>query len=133
MKSSSPYRDGQYLGRAEGSVTPFVAYFCNGMAEALAAVKSQAARAAQRTERDVSPLLRQLDPRQRAALTLFRRQRSATTEELAEHLGLGARTVLALCRRWIAEGFLELHDASKKSRSYRLTPRYEALVMGYEA
>ena len=118
-----------YFGRAEADVTSFVAYFCRGMAAALAAVRAQAMQAARRGAQDRSPLLRRLDPRQRRLLTLFRRQGTATTGEIATHLGLSPRTVVALCRNWLAGGFLALHDPSRKNRSYALGPDYERLVV----
>ena len=49
-------------------------------------------------------------PRQRRDLALFRRQGTATAGEIAAHLCLSARTVVALCRGWRATGFLSLHD-----------------------
>ena len=117
-----------YFGRADAEMTGFVAYFCAGMAEAFAAVRTQAAKAARRGAQDRSPLLRQLDPRQRRLLALFRRQGTATTGEIAAHLALSPRTVVTLCREWIASGFLALRDPSRKNRSYQLGIAYERLV-----
>jgi Fic family protein len=117
-----------YLGRAEADVTSFVAYFCEGMAHAFAAVRSQAIAASQRGAVDHSTLLRQIDPRQRRLLSLFQRLGTATTEEIATYLGLSPRTVISLCRLWLASGFLVYHDASRKNRSYRLGPTYVSLA-----
>ncbi len=117
-----------YFGRAEADTTGFVAYFCLGMAASFAAVRSQAVQAARRGAQDVSPLLRQLDPRRRRLLDLFRRQGTATAGEIAAHLGLSPRTVISLARDWLSEGFLSFHDPSRKNRSYRLGPEYEQLV-----
>jgi Fic family protein len=117
-----------YLGRVEADVTGFVDYFCQGMAEAFSAVRVQAASASRRGALDRSPLLRRLDPRQRLLLALFRTRAIVTTAEIAAHLHLSPRTVVALCREWVAVGFLVLHDPSRKNRSYSLTPAYETLV-----
>lgn len=117
-----------YFGRAEAEVTDFIAYFCRGMMAAFAAVRTQAAQAARRGAKDHSPLLRQLDPRKRRLLDFFRRQGTATTDEIAAHLGLSPRTVTDLCRDWLSEGFLSLQNTSRKNRSYRLGPDYERLV-----
>lgn len=116
-----------YMGREEADVTGFVGYFCRGMAEAFSSVQIQARRASQRASRDQSALLRQLDPRQRQLLGLFQKQGSATSAEIASHLGLSTRTVPALCRNWIKEGFLILHDPSRKNRAYRLAKDFENL------
>jgi Fic family protein len=117
-----------YLGRAEADVTPFVTYFCEGMSVAVSAVQAQAKRAADRGALDRSALLRQLDPRQRRLLTLFRHQGNATTAEIAECLGLSPRTIVALSRNWVADGFLALQDPSRKNRAYRLAPAFEHLA-----
>lgn len=117
-----------YMGRAEAEITGFIDYFCRSMADAFAAVRAQAARAATRDSRDASPLLRQLDPRQRRLLELYRGRGVVTTAEIADHLGLSRRTVADLCRQWVTEGFLDLHDESRKSRSYRLGRAYERLI-----
>lgn len=117
-----------YLGRAEAEVTGFLDYFCQSMADAVSAVRAQAVRAAERDAQDASPLLRHLEPRQRRLLELFRVQGVVTTAEIAAQLGLSRRTVAALCRRWLDRGFLELHDPSRRARSYRLAPEYEQLV-----
>jgi hypothetical protein len=117
-----------YFGMAEAPITPFIAYFCRGMADALEAVQRQAERTAQRGGSDNSVTLRLLDAKQRLALTLFRRQAIVTTQDLADHLNLGARTVHKLCDTWCAAGFLDVHDASRKRRAFRLAESYESLI-----
>lgn len=117
-----------YLGRDEAEITGFVDYFCTSMADAFSAVRVQAARAVQRDAQDVSPLLRQLDPRQRRILELFRDHGIVTNAEIAAHLRLSPRTVTGLCRQWVSQGFLDVHDPSRKGRSYRLGPAYERII-----
>lgn len=117
-----------YFGWAEADVTGFIEYFCQGMAASFAAVRTQAAEAARRGAADYSPLLRQLDPRQRRLLVLFQDRQIVTTGDIAAHLGLSPRTVVALCRTWLASGFLALHDPSRKNRSYQLDPEFERLA-----
>lgn len=117
-----------YLGRTEAQTTGFLDYFCRSMADAFSAVRAQAARAAQRDPRDASPLLRQLDPRQRRLLALYRDRSVATTAEIGAYLGVAPRTAADLCRRWVTEGFLDIHDMSRKRRSYRLGPAYERII-----
>jgi Fic family protein len=116
-----------YEGRAEGDVTPFVSYFCAGMADAFTSVRSAATRAEQRTAVDRSALLRELDPRQRRLVELFRKQGSATSVEMAAYLAMSPRTLVQLCREWIASGFLEYQNAARKTRSYRLGARFHQL------
>ncbi len=116
------------LGRAEADVTKFVDYFCRKMGEAFAAVRTDSVPPVRRAAPLRPPLLRQLDPRRRRALELFRRQGTATTGEIANHLGLSPRTVVALCRAWRSAGFLSLCDPSRKNRSYRLASDYEQVL-----
>jgi Fic family protein len=119
-----------YFGRAEADITGFIAYFCQGMAQSFSAVRANAAQAARRGALDRTPLLRQLDPRKRRLLSLFQRQGTATSGEIAQHLGLSPRTITALCRDWLSDGFLVLRDPSRKNRSYQLGQEYEQIVMG---
>jgi Fic family protein len=117
-----------YLGRAESDITEFVSFFCLSMADALGAVRARAAEAAAGSNAtDDSAVLRRLDPRRRRLLELFHLTATAMTAQMAAHLGLSPRTVNSLVPRWIAEGFLEVADASRRSRAYRLTPPYERL------
>ena len=106
-----------YDGRAEGDVTPFISYFCAGMADAFTKVRAAAARAEERTAIDRSTLLRDLEPRQRRLLGLFRKQGSATSAEMAAHLGMSPRTVAQLSRAWIESGFLKTTNPARKNRS----------------
>ena len=80
-----------HLGRAEADVTGFLAFFCEGMADAFSAVRAQAAKAAQRGAPDRAGQLRKLDSRERRLLELFRRHGTATTGEIAKHLGSGPK------------------------------------------
>ena len=116
-----------YEGRAEGDVTPFVNYFCAGMADAFTKVRSAATSVEKKTAIDHSMLLRDLDPRQRRLLELFRKQGSATSTEMAVYLKMSARTLVQLSRKWIATGFVEYQSAARKNRSYRLGARYQQL------
>lgn len=118
-----------YMGRADAEITGFVEYFCAGMADAFTSVRAQATKAAERDGRDESKRLRSLDPKQRQALEAFKDQRVATASQIAEHLGLSPRTVSTLCRQWVQEGFLALHNPSRKIRSYKLGDAFEALIV----
>ncbi len=118
-----------YFGRAEGDVTPFLDYFCRGMAEAFAKVRARAEREREGSF-DESPRLRQLTPQQRRALGLFLRAREVSAGDVATFFKATPRRAAALCVRWTAEGFLAVTDPSKKHRRYGLAPLYESLVAG---
>ena len=118
-----------YLGRAEADITGFVGFFCQSMADALGPVRSRVAETAAASSGTEDPaVLRRLDPRRRLLLELFHRAPTATTAQMAAHLGLSPRTVRSLVPRWTEDGFLELADSSRRSRSYRLTPPYDRLA-----
>jgi Fic family protein len=113
-----------YEGRADADLTPFVSYFIEGMDNAFGKIRTAALKLGSVERTSTLNLLRELDPRQRRLLTLFNRQGSATSEEMAKSLKLSHRTVVALCRAWVASGFLEVQNPSRKARSYRLAVRY---------
>ncbi len=113
-----------YEGRAEADLTKFVAYFCKGMDDAFGNIRLAALKVGTPEKAPAANLLRELDPRQRRLLTLFNRQGSATSEEMAKYLKLSPRTVVDLCRQWVTSGFLEVQNPSRKARSYRLATRY---------
>ncbi len=113
-----------YEGRAEADLTQFVDYFSKGMAEAFSKIRVAALRVEPITEVSAANLLRELDPRQRRLLSLFKDQGSATSEEMANYLKMSQRTVVALARQWVASGFLEIQNPSRKTRSYRLAEKY---------
>jgi AraC-like DNA-binding protein len=98
------------------------------MAEAFTKVRAAAATHANQTTDDHSSLLRELDPRQRRLLPLFRQQGSATSLEMAAHLKMSPRTLVRACQDWITSGFLEYQSAARKNRSYRLGARYYQLT-----
>ncbi|GAA1021429.1 hypothetical protein Aple_073850 [Acrocarpospora pleiomorpha] len=120
-----------YLGRAEADITGFVGFFCVSMADALGAVRvrvTEAQAGGAVSGRDDSAALRQLDPRARRLLELFRDHGIVTGAQIASHLGLSPRTVAPLARRWVQDGLLEIHGSARKTRSYQLSPRYERLI-----
>jgi Fic family protein len=114
-----------YLGRAEADITPWVEYFCDGVAESFEAVRKRAQEAAGGT--DVSPLLRKLDPRQRRVLELFRDRNAITSRDVERLLAVSQRTARLLLRQWADAGFLTIVDPAKKSRKYGLEKRFEGL------
>lgn len=114
-----------YMGRADADITGWVAYFIEGMATSVERVREQAMREAGTGRRDQSRLLRNLDRKQRSALTLFEESREISAKDIAVLFGFRPRTATALCQRWVTEGFLVISDPSKKARRYRLAASYE--------
>lgn len=117
-----------YLGRAEADLTGWVEYFCRGTAESFENVRKRAAEAAGQGARDASGRLRQLDPRQRKVLGLFRDRNMITSHEVGRLFKLSPRTARDLMSQWSQEGFLMVVDPAKKSRKYGLSALFQDLL-----
>ena len=63
-----------YMGPAEADITKWIVYFIEGTATSFEKVRDQALREAEKGGKDQSRLMRELDSKQRRALTLFRSQ-----------------------------------------------------------
>ena len=117
-----------YMGRVEADITKWISYFIEGTATSFEKVHDEAKQEAERGGRDHSLLLRNLDPRQRKALALFRTSREITSKDIGELFGFKPRGAAQLCQRWTEAGFLEISNPSYRSRRYRLSPEYEAVI-----
>jgi len=117
-----------YEGRAKADITKWVTYFTEGMAEAFEKVRDQAATESATGAQDQSKVMRDLDAKQRRAFTLFQKSREITSKDIADLFGYKPRTASALCQKWVEDGFMEIADPAKKSRRYKLTKMYEAIV-----
>jgi Fic family protein len=121
-----------YIGRAEADITRWIAYFIEGVATSFEKVRDQARREAEKGGMDQSKLLRNLDSKQRRALTLFQQSREIAAKDVADLFGYKPRTAALLCRRWVEKGFLETTDPAKKSRHYKLGGIYECIADEFE-
>ncbi len=119
-----------YLGRDAADLSPFLDYFLGGMADAFSRVHLRATEGANRGTTDRSIQLRQLDPKQREAITLFRKHAILSVAMLAKHLGLSPRTVRAFTQEWVRTKFLIVADPSRRNRLYRLAPTWERVASG---
>lgn len=117
-----------YMGRAESDITPWVDYFCAGVAESFENVKKRAQEAASGGAQDFSPLLRRLDPRQRAALELFRQSDTINSRDVEKLFTVSQRTARNLLTDWVEAGFVTVTDPAKKSRKYGLSKEYRELL-----
>ncbi|NGX60824.1 MAG: Adenosine monophosphate-protein transferase SoFic [Chlamydiae bacterium] len=117
-----------YLGRVEADITGWIEYFCQGMAYACERVVSHLETAEEKGEKDLSSLLKTLDPKQRKALELFREHSLVTSKQIGELFGFKPRTQAKFCKAWVESGFLEIVDPSKKGRKYQLSKKYRPLA-----
>ena len=117
-----------YFGRVEADISGWVDYFCAGMADAFAKVRLKATEAAKMHPQDQPRLFRELDPRQKQVLALFRDSRFITTRQIAELLGIHPRSALNLCKKWVESGFMIQHGQANKTRQYELAQPWVSLV-----
>ena len=112
-----------YLGRAEASITKWIEYFIKGVKESFENVYQKAK--SESGTKDLTPILRELDVRQRKVLQLFETQKTITSNDIAEFFNFAPRTARKLAQDWVEVGFLIMVDASKKARKYQLSDRLE--------
>jgi Fic family protein len=116
-----------YEGRANTDITKWVEYFCQGVADGFESVRRRALEAAGRGARDLSIMLRRLDPRQRKALELFRDSEFITSRHLETLFGISQRTARDLLTAWTEGGFVVVADPAKKTRKYDLSAAFAEL------
>lgn len=107
-----------YMGRAEADITNWIEYFIQGVKESFEKVYEKAK--LESGTKDLSPILRNLDVKQRKILQLFENQKTITSNDIAEFFNFAPRTARKLAQDWVEEGFLVIADSSKKSRKYTL-------------
>jgi predicted ArsR family transcriptional regulator len=66
-------------------------------------------------------------------LGLFERQEEITANDAARVLGLSPRQMRDLLKGRVGDGWLEVNDAARKTRSYRLSAIYRRFVGGITA
>lgn len=117
-----------YMGRSEADITKWVEYFIEGMASSFENVLKQMVETEKKGSIDQSDLIRKLDPRQRKALNLFQEFETVSSTQIGELFGFQPRTSSKLCKDWVESGFLEIVDASRKNRKYKLSGSYQGLL-----
>lgn len=119
-----------YFGRNEADITPWLDYFLKGMAVVFERVAEQIR--SEMIEEDIDQgalvLLRALDHRARRVLGLFSTQELIKSSDVARLLGISVRQTRDLLTRWVADGWLEAVDPSKRGRKYRLAAEYRVLL-----
>lgn len=118
-----------YEGRAESDLTHWIRYFCAGMADAVESVEKHMNVAEHRGYQDDSEVLRQFDPLQKIVLILFKKEKYLTNQQISEVLQISTQVGALLCKKWVASGFIEYANSSKKARKYQLTKEFEDLIV----
>lgn len=118
-----------YFGRHAADITPWVEYFCAGMANSFESIKRQAQKASAQGQEDQSHVLRELDARKRQVLELFVQSREIATLDIARLFHISPRAARKWCQKWVNDGFFRVADPAQKSRKYALASKYEMIVL----
>ncbi|MFH1446875.1 MAG: Fic family protein [Chloroflexota bacterium] len=118
-----------YFGRSEADITPWLDYFLKGMSVVFEHVAEEVERYSKGEAVYTNlELLRPLDYRARHVLALFAKQDFIKSSDVANLLGISTRHSRELLSQWVAQGWLEITDPSRRGRKYRLEQKYKGLV-----
>jgi Fic family protein len=119
-----------YFGRNEADITSWLDYFLQGMAVVFERVGEQVRSEIleEDFDQEALALLRSLDHRARRVLSLFTTQEFIRSSEVASLLGISVRQTRDLLTGWVADGWLEIADPSRRGRKYKLRDEYRALL-----
>lgn len=120
-----------YEDRAEADLTGWLDYFVAVLAGAFAAARAAAEGvqdATGRGEPNFIARLRRLEPRARSVFGLFADRETITTRDIARLLALSERMARVLVAGWIADGWLEIAEPSRRSRAYSLSAIYRQFI-----
>jgi Fic family protein len=110
-----------YEGRETADLTPWLSYFVTVLNRVFQTARQEVEKLAVKPA-PVPPGSGQApDGRARRVMGLFADRSTITSNDVAALLGLSSRSARLLLSRWVAEGWLEKSDTSKKARAYRLS------------
>lgn len=108
-----------YEGREAADLSGWVDYFIRMLAAAMGSVTDRVKQIGNSIP--VVKRAKQLpDPRKQRVMALFAQKNKVTTNEIASVLCLSARMARVIIQKWLKEGWIEMAEQSKKSRSYAL-------------
>lgn len=118
-----------YFGRNKADITSWLEYFLEGMAVVFENVDERIrADLPQKTDSETLALLRPLDHRARRVLGLFTAHEHLLTVDIAHLLGISPRQTRDLLKKWVAQGWIEIANTSKRGRKYRLAKKYHIFL-----
>lgn len=119
-----------YFGRDKADITSWLDYFLEGMAVVFERVAEQIRSEMIEEDLDqaVLALLRPLDHRARRVMALFRSQELIQSSDVASLLGISIRQTRDLLTGWVADGWINIADPSRRGRKYRLAEEYRILL-----
>ena len=118
-----------YFGRNQAEITSWLEYFLDGMALVFGRVDEKIrGEMLEKADQETLALLRPLDHRARRVLGLFATNEHLLTSDMANILGISPRQTRDLVTGWVEQGWLEVADASRRGRKYRLAKAYHILL-----
>ncbi|MBN1668273.1 MAG: Fic family protein [Anaerolineales bacterium] len=119
-----------YFGRHEAEMTAWLEYFLQGMALVFERVAEEIRTDLTQTgaDQETLALLRPLDHRARRVLALFATQQFIQSSQVASLLGISLRQSRDLLAGWVADGWLEIADPSRRGRKYSLAASHRVLL-----
>ncbi|MBR1648522.1 MAG: Fic family protein [Alphaproteobacteria bacterium] len=115
-----------YFGRNNADLTPWLAYFIEGVSQTFADIKAKTAEQVHSTK--VLPALRNLNLKQKKILGLLKEFAEITSIQAGLCLGISPQSARLLLNKWKGEGFLKIVNTPKKNRTYGLSDEYEELL-----
>jgi len=109
-----------YEGRHEADITPWLVYFLEGMAQVFQQAAAEVRRLNEQPPAPEPAWMQGLDRRARRVAALLEAHDTVRSAEVAAVLGVSQRQARHLLQQWVAEGWLEVADPSRKNRRYRL-------------
>ena len=117
-----------YDGRANSDLTSWIEYFVVLLAKVFTQAKEEALKYSKEGIVAVPSEIRKLDHRARIVLSLFAKKDIIFSQDIAAVLGLSGRMVRILLNKWVKDGFLVIENPSNKSRSYKLSEKYQQFI-----
>lgn len=108
-----------YMGRETADITPWVAYFIEGMLQSFKNIKKHAAVQAQKMSEQSVPL-RTLAIKKKKILAAADKNNIFTSKDIQQLLHVSDRTARLICQQLVADKFFTVVDASKKNRLYAI-------------
>ena len=123
-----------YYNHPNPEITPWLDYFLSGAAITFERVKERALASVQKakapqSKKDIE-LLQKVGPRERRALSYFRKNLQLRTKNLCSLFNIKERSARDLLAKWMESGLIKKQGSGKRDSYYVLTAQYRRLIGG---
>jgi Fic family protein len=129
---TSPHHN-YYEGRNAADVTPWLEYFLRMMDGMYQRIKSEIRKQRIIDTPEARRFFRGLNRRAMLVIGLLADKEIIRNQEVANVLLLSERQTRELIGGWVKDGWLEIVDASRKARRYKLSEKYRRIIGGLSA